>query len=74
MPNNKEKGLKTIVEKLRNYERVNVKKLDQKTLLCQAHLDDLKDNIWTILDHLTIFDHYEKCWIILYHLRPTLTI
>ena len=26
-------------------------KLDQETWLCRTHLDDLKDNIWAILDH-----------------------
>ena len=46
-------------------------KLDQESWLCRVHLDDLKDNIWTILDHIrsyyTILDHFGPFWIILDH-------
>ena len=41
-------------------------------------LDDIKDNIWTLLEHIrsyyTISDQFGQCWTILYHLRQTLTI
>ena len=53
-------------------------KLDQETWLCRSHFDDLKDNIWTILDHIrshySIFDHFGTFCVISYHLRPTWTI
>ena len=47
---------------LGKFGRPNQDKLDQETWLCGTHLDDLKDNIWTILDHirsyLTVSDHF----------------
>ena len=54
------------------------RKLDQEIRLCRTHLEDLSDNIWTILHHIrsyfTLLDHFGSFWIFLDHLRSTLTI
>ena len=64
---------------LRNFHNFSFKykKLDQETWLCWTHLDDLKDNMLTILDHIRSYYNlfqFGPFWIFLDHLKPTLTI